>query len=135
MDRDSLFIHKKNFLSKLILDGFVSALYCHETLFKNEEQGLNVALAYLTEAHNYYLNAETFMVDNVELFDSRHEFEDLFHRFSVFNNEVLTNIRTNHSHQWSDIEYRAFVKSFKPVADLLNIDLDRYWVNQALSDV
>ncbi|NEZ46511.1 hypothetical protein FDF74_04685 [Clostridium niameyense] len=28
-----------------------------------------------------------------------------FHRFNVFYDEVTTNIATNHSHQWSDIQF------------------------------
>lgn len=139
MDKDFYFTHKKEYLSKLILDGLISATYAHKTLFKSvysdeKTHGLTIALAYLTEAHNFYLNAETLFVDNVELFDDRSEFKELFHRFSVFNKEVLTNARTDHSHQWSDIEFREFVNSFKSVAGLLNIDQDEYWINQALSE-
>ena len=138
MNKDFEFKHKKEYLSKLILDGFISAMYSHKTLFKtlhseNDTHGLAIALAYLTEAHNYYVNAETLLADNVELFDIRSEFENLFHRFSVYNKELLTNARTDHSHQWSDIEFRNFVESFKSVAELLNIDEDKFWTNKALS--
>jgi hypothetical protein len=138
MDQNFEFVHKKEYLGKLLLEGFISAMHSHKTLFKTlhsekESHGLTIALAYLTEAHNCYLNAETLLVDNVQLFDIRSEFETLFHRFSVYNDELLTNARTDHSHQWSDIEFRNFVDSFKEVANLLNIDGDEYWVNKALS--
>lgn len=138
MDKNSLFTYKKDYLSKLILNGFIAAMHSHKTLFKSissskETQGLTIALAYLTESHNYFVNAETLVIDNVELLDMRNEFENMFNRFSVFNDEVLTNARTDHSHQWSDIEFRGFAESFKTVSNLLNIDEDDYWYNKALS--
>lgn len=139
MDKDIEFEYKKEHLKRLIFNGFVSALHSHKTLFKsafseNNTHSLTIALAYLSEAHNYHLNAETFVVDNLELFGDRNEFELLFQRFSVYNNEFLTNSRTDHSHQWSDIEFRSYVNSFKSVASLLNIDKDQFWINKALSE-
>ena len=138
MDRSMIVEHKITYLKKLFLDGFVSAIHSHKELFNsvfndNDTQKLTIALAYLNESHNYYVNAETLLTDNVELFDARSEFEDFFHCFHVYNKEVLTNIRTDHSHQWSDIEFRTFVESFKTVASLLDIDNEGYWVNLALS--
>lgn len=138
MDKDFELEHKKEYLSKLVLNGFISAMHSHKELFKSvfkndDNQKLTVALTYLNEAHTYYVNAETLLADNVEIFDIRSEFEELFHRFSVYNKEVLTNARTDHSHQWSDIEFRAFVESFKVVSDLLNLDEEKYWIDQALS--
>ncbi|WP_367387417.1 hypothetical protein ABZM97_09570 [Bacillus vallismortis] len=130
---------KKQHLKKLIFSGFISAMHSHKTLFKtvlsdNSTLDLSVALAYLSEAHNYHVNAETFYLDNIELFGERSEIETLLQHFFVYNDEFLSNARTDHSHQWSDIEFRKFAESFKPAAELLNIkDID-YWVNQALSD-
>lgn len=138
MDKNYEFSYKKKHLSNLILNGFISAMHSHKTLFKtthtdSHTHGMAIALAYLTEAHNYYVSAQTLLIDNVELLGEHSEFDELFHRFSVYNDELLTNARTGHSHQWSDIEFRDFVKSFKSVAELLNIDEDEYWVNKALS--
>lgn len=40
---------------------------------------------------------------------ARDDIEDLFHQFDVFVNEVTRNFSTNHSHQWSNIEYNEFI--------------------------
>lgn len=40
---------------------------------------------------------------------ARNDMEDLFHQFDVFVNEVTRNFSTNHSHQWSNIEYNEFM--------------------------
>lgn len=139
MVNDFEFTYKKDHLKSLVYRGFVSAIYSHKTLFKavlsdSQNQDLTIALAYLNEAHNLHVNAETFVINNVELFGERNEFELLFQRFSVYNDELLTNVRTDHSHQWSDIEFRSYVDAFKPVASLLNIDENQYWINKALSE-
>lgn len=130
--------YKKSLLASLVLNGFQSAIYSYKTLFKTlhsdeHTQELSIALAYLTEAHSNFLNAQTLWINNIDAFGEYSKFEELFHRFSVYNDELLTNARTDHSHQWSDMEFRDFVESFTPVAKILNIDEDEFWVSKALS--
>ena len=48
----------------------------------------------------YYCNYDELAKDDIE---------DLFHRFDVFVTEVTRNFSTNHSHQWSNIEYNNFI--------------------------
>jgi hypothetical protein len=136
---DEIFTIKKEILGKLFLDGFISAHYSHKTLFesvfsKEHSHKLQVSLAYLNQAHTYFVNAEIYLSENISVFGERDELEDLIHRFSVFNKEVLDNVRTDHSHQWSDIEFRNFVDSFKTAASLLSIDKDSFWVKLALKE-
>ncbi|MCY9547308.1 hypothetical protein [Lysinibacillus xylanilyticus] len=139
MDQDYEFKHKKEeYFSKLIFDGFISALNSHKTLFKTldskkETHGLTIAFAYLTEAHNYYLNAATLLAVDVELLDIRSEFDRLFYHFSEYNKAVLEDTQATLSHQWSDTKFRDFVNSFKKVANLLNIVGVDFFVNEALS--
>lgn len=143
MDIDhELFESKKDMLSQLVLNGFWAADYAHKTLFKSvfaEEQSitqekLTCSLAYLTEAHSTFLAIKIFVFENENLFGDRYEFQELLHQFTTFNNEVLTNVRTNHSHQWSDIEFRTFVEKFKDVAGLLEIENYQDLVDRALKE-
>lgn len=132
-----LFLRKKKYLGQLVLDGFQDATYCHRTLFdtiSSDESDFSLCLTFLNRAHTYLVSAELLYMENIDLFGERNEFELLFHQFNIFNKEVLDNIRTNHSHQWSDIEFRAFVDAFKVAADLLSIDKDRFWAEKALRE-
>lgn len=134
-----IFTAKKELLGKLFLKGFIAAHYAHKTLFKNihsesSVQKIPVALSYLTEAHTYFVNAEIYLSENISVLGERNEFDSLIHKFSVFNQELLNNARTDHSHQWTDIEFREFVKSFKVASSLLSIDEDSYWVEHDLND-
>lgn len=40
------------------------------------------------------------------------EFEELFHLFQTVNAEILTNFSTDHSHQWSDVEFSRLEVAF-----------------------
>lgn len=124
---------KKLIFSELVRQGFLFADKSHKTLFQTEIDDdlskkitdLTCALAYLTEAHSLYCDAETFLKDNIETLGDRSEFTSLIHKFKVYNREVLNNVRTNHSHQWSDIEFRSFADSFLEAGLLLSIaDVD-----------
>lgn len=134
-----IFTHKKRLLGELILDGFIAAYYSHKSLFSSiysecSSNNMSVALAYLTEAHSYFVNAKIYFLENISVLGERDEIEYLIHRFSVYNKEFMQNARTDHSHQWSDIEFHNFVQAFKPAAALLSIDEDEFWIKRALKE-
>lgn len=134
-----VFVAKKQILADLFIKGLISAHYAHKTIFESiysddQKPPLAVALAYLTEAHNLFTTAETFYKDNEPIFGERSEISETIHKFQVFNKELLTNVRTEHSHQWTDIEFRAFVESFKTVSSLLQIENCDYWIEQSLKE-
>lgn len=82
----------------------------NDYLFKNNNH--IAAMFYLNLANTnagiiksiYYCNYE-YLVDN--------DIEELLHQFDVFVNEVTNNFSTNHSHQWSNIEYERFIDMLK----------------------
>lgn len=135
------FEQKKQTLSDLLIDGFNNAIYSHKLLFKSElddekefdkQNDLMCALTYLNQAHTCFTNAYTFIALNDELLGGRQEFEKLLNQFTIFNTEFLTNVRTNHSHQWSDIEFRHLVDSFEASSVLLNgQERIQYLINEA----
>lgn len=43
------------------------------------------------------------------------DLDDLFQQFDVFVNELTNNFVTDHSHQWSSIEYERLVELFRDV--------------------
>ena len=123
------FEQKKQILSNLLIDGFDNANYSHKLLFKSElddekefdkQKDLMCALTYLNQAHASFTNAYTFIALNDELLGGRQEFDNILHQFTEFNTEFLNNVRTNHSHQWSDIEFKRLVDFFEAASGLLN---------------
>lgn len=89
--------------------------YVNYYLFKGSNH--TAAMFYLNLANTnvgiiksiYYCNYEELAKDAIE---------DLFHQFDVFVTEVTRNFSTNHSHQWSNIEYEKFKEMLQ---DTLNI--------------
>lgn len=105
-----------------VIDIIYSARNSHEKAFEGSRERNDLIAGIILNngisAFNslkilYYQNPD---VENVD-------FEDFFTGFSVYKEELLTNIRTGHSHQWTDIEYRAFINKAIPLAQLLDMNI------------
>ncbi|CAI3504957.1 hypothetical protein CIRMBP1315_02078 [Enterococcus cecorum] len=124
------FEEKLNILRTLFNDALDYAELSHSSLFEadfltNEKLAFSKLIAattYLAEANSLFTQAKVFLSDNIDELGEPEEFLDTIFRFNVYNNEVLDNIRTNHSHQYSDIEFRNFLNSFRYSGQLLRID-------------
>lgn len=103
----------------LILDGYYNAKHAHSVIF-SEKSDNSVAIGHLAIANSYINSARAIYVCNAEQL-SRSEFDDFFHDFNAFSDEVMTNIRSNHSHQWSDIHFNMLEQKFNAVASLLGV--------------
>lgn len=106
----------------LILNGYYNAQTAHSAIFKDDgsyQPDNPVIIGYLAIANSYINAAKAVYICNTEL--SRQEFDDFFSEFSAFSDEVMSNIRTDHSHQWSNIHFTRFDESYQPVASLLGI--------------
>lgn len=86
------------------------AIKSHDTLFK-EECDISIPLAYLNASISRFSSAEALYYAQYEILQ-REEAEDLFHQFKVYSNEFLTNVETDHSHQWTDIEFNKLYDIF-----------------------
>lgn len=119
---------QKEFLRKFFHKAFMATKYSHELLFKSKDnqdskrsfEQLISSTTFLSEAHSIYTQIEFYLQQNIDEIGERDEFYNNILRFSVYNDEVLENIRTDHSHQWSDIEFRSYVESFRTVAHSLD---------------
>lgn len=125
----------KNVLSNLYFDGFRSAYNAHETLFSIEfdttdsrrQELISCSLAFLSEAYTTFQNIRILTITEDE---DRSEFEDCYNQFSTFNNEMLNNVKTDHSHQWTDIEFLEFTRKFIEVKNLLQLDRTDYLIEK-----
>ena len=79
------------------------AIKSHDTLFK-EECDISISLTYLNASISRFSSAEALYYAQYDILQ-REEAEELFYQFKVYANEFLTNVETDHSHQWTDIEF------------------------------
>lgn len=121
--------------SNLYLQGFINAYKAYETIFSidfdekepRKQELISCSLAFLTQAYTDFQNIRILtLLENEE----RDEFECCYNKFITFKKEMMNNVKTNHSHQWTDIEFLEFAKAFKDVNNLLNIEQADYWLEK-----
>lgn len=87
-----------------VRSSFYDARDAHDCIF-DENCPVEIALAYLNKAISGHCSCDSLYYAQYGSL-GRDEYEDFSHQFDVFANEFMTNVRTNHSHQWTDIEFQ-----------------------------
>ncbi len=97
------FLAKK--LKSFIQSGMSYATLSHD-LILNAPEKTNLSLSYLNAAISRFSSAEAFYYAQ---YDSLQDdcADKLFFLFDKFANELFNNVASNHSHQWTDIEYEC----------------------------
>ena len=86
-----------------VRSSFYDARYAHDCIF-DENCSVEIALAYLNKAIAEHCCCDSLYYAQYENL-GRGEYEDYSHQFEVFTDELLNNVRTNHSHQWTNLEF------------------------------
>ena len=94
-------------LKSLIKTATFDAKIGHKVLFKDTNNKINElsALAYFQKGFSTLQCAKSIYINNIDVLE-RLEIDEIFTRYEIMFDEVLSNITTDHSHQWSDIEYQ-----------------------------
>lgn len=82
----------------------------HNIIFSDNSNDIAI-IGYLNYASSLVGTAKSIYISNYDILE-HNDIDDFFNQFNVFIAEVLNNIETNHSHQWSDIEFRALQEKF-----------------------
>lgn len=110
---------QKQMISIPIAKAFTNAKHAHDEIFK-ENPREHVITGHLSIACSYLNSARSIYVCNLDTFE-RSDIDNFFHQFDVFIKEVMTNIRTDHSHQWSNIEFENLSEKYEVIKDLFNL--------------
>lgn len=94
----------------LMQQAMLYAQYSHDFIFDDSVED-SVAIAYLNIAASKFAAAESLYYSCFNILE-RDEAESIFHIFDVYMVEMLTNHKTEHSHQWTDIEYNRLKDAF-----------------------
>lgn len=97
-------------LKSLVTRGMFQAIKSHREVFKNNPN-IPVALAHLSLAGSYFSAAESLYCSRLDFYQDP-DLPDIFLRFTVFCDELLKNVETDHSHQWTDIEFQKLRETF-----------------------
>jgi uncharacterized protein involved in tolerance to divalent cations len=89
----------------------ISARKANDCIFKSNIS-VFVATAHLNKAISYMTAASSLYYSRYDILE-RQEFEEILHQFDVFSSELLENVETDHSHQWTSIEFDRLDEIFK----------------------
>lgn len=105
-----------NAITDCIKDAYHTSIRVIEILFKHLDVKLSekqetknelISAIYLNKAISLMASAKAIYISNLVECENSYV-EDIFHQFDVFSDELLTNLATNHSHQWTSIEYEKY---------------------------
>ena len=99
----------ENFKS-LMRQAMLYAQYSHDCIF-DESVNNSVAISYLNVAASKFAASEALYYSQFAVLE-RDEAEEIFHLFDSYMSELLTNYKTDHSHQWTDIEFNRIKETF-----------------------
>ena len=97
-------------LKLLIRSAMLYSDQAHKAVF-NEKEGELAGAIYLQRASAKMAAAEAVYYSNYEIL-ARDEAEDVFRQFDEFADELTEDFATNHSQQWTDIEYDRLKETF-----------------------
>ena len=90
-------------LKIMVRNSMFAAQKSHDLIFA-ENKSDNIAVAYLNKAISHITAAEALYYSQYGVLE-RYEVDEIFHLFNAYSDELLSNYETNHSHQWTDIEF------------------------------
>ena len=96
---------------RLVRSSFNDARIAHDCIF-DENCSTEIALAYLNKAISEHCCCDSLYYAKYDQLE-RGEYEDYSHQFDTFASELLTNVRTKHSHQWTSIEFEKLKDIFE----------------------
>ncbi|AOP13622.1 hypothetical protein BL1202_00653 [Bacillus licheniformis] len=85
----------------------------------SDDRRITITLAHLNQANIFITAAQT--VYQLETPGENQEIERFFHQFQVFNDELLDSISTDHSDQWTGIEFRELVKNYNELPEIFEL--------------
>ena len=100
----------KNAFLSLMKNAMSDAERCHKYAL-SPKSNANAVLSYASTALSYCLSAESLFYAHYD--DLCHsELPELFQLFKTFVHEAQNNCVTDHSHQWTDIEFERLKELF-----------------------
>lgn len=104
-------------IKMLIREAAWSAKDCHEILFRSDDNLANekdelIAAIHLNKAISLMASAKAVYISDYENL-SHSEVENIFAEFSLFEDEFLTDLKSNHSHQHTDFKYHDFKSAYE----------------------
>lgn len=111
MENYEKFEYLRSELTKLASLAMYYAKHVEDAAFGKPTKEMEV-LAYISAAHATIGTVEAIYVSNIELME-HNDIDEFIHRFKTFLDEARTNTVTDHSQQWTDIEFERLNEAYE----------------------
>jgi hypothetical protein len=98
-------------LKRLIRTGYLYAKQAHDAVF-DEHVGELAGVAYLQRASSKFSAAESLYYSRYDAV-ARDEAEEILTQFDSFADELIEDFATDHSQQWTDIEFNRLTDTLE----------------------
>ena len=95
-------------LKRLVRESILYSRRAHDAALA-EKENISAALAYLQRASSKMAAAESLYWAQYEIL-ARDEAEKIFSLFDIFADELVEDFATDHSQQWTDIQYNRLME-------------------------
>lgn len=110
MDKNASFtLQQIEFIKRTISEALETSITCNEILFEDSTNKTNelIASTYLNKAISLISSVKSIYYSNIAELENS-QVEDILFQFNTYSSEFLKNLSTDHSHQWTDIEFEKF---------------------------
>lgn len=99
-------------LRHMVHSAYFDSKKAHDLIFTYNKDKQIAALAYLNKAAARMSAAESLYYSHYDIL-CHNDIEGVFNAFDIFSNELIENYSTDHSHQWTDIEFLKFQEALR----------------------
>ena len=102
----SFTLQQIEFIKKTISEALETSRTCNNILFKNSIDKTNelIASTYLNKAISLISSVKSVYYSNIAELENS-QVEGILFQFNIYSSEFLKNLSTDHSHQWTSIEF------------------------------
>lgn len=106
-------------LKDLFIDAVEHAREANRLVFEGSDRAEFAAVGEMACA---YSDARSmWLYTKLNLNAAHSEFDQFMTRMSIYQHELSSNVSSNHSHQWSNIEFGSVIKAANEIAGLLSV--------------
>ena len=120
MEEKDIELRQMEFIKRSLLSAYIESKTADDILFKNNinEHDQIIASLFINKAISIMSSCKAVYYSNIGKLENS-EVEKIFHSFDTYENEFLTNVSTQHSHQWTNIEFENYKDT---LSTFINID-------------
>lgn len=107
------------FIKTGLRSAYIESKAADDILFENDinEHDQIIASLFINKAISIMSSCKAVYYSNIGKLENSN-LEKIFHSFDTYENEFLTNVRTQHSHEWTNIKFENYKDTLSKFMDI-----------------